>query len=49
MDTEKVRRDMKMSNEITNRDSLGEYINKECKEFDVYKLEQIPDGSKYYK
>ena len=51
MDMEKIRRDMTVTGPVLERDSLGEYINKECDNFDLYKLEKSPSsvvgGSEY--
>lgn len=40
MDMEKIRRDMTVTDRIIDREPLGQYINKECDNFDLYKLEK---------
>ena len=40
MDMEKIRSDMTVTDRIIDREPLGRYINKECDNFDLYKLEK---------
>lgn len=44
MDTEKVHRDMRVQERIVDTEPLGIYINKECQNFDMYKLEKVISG-----
>lgn len=47
LDTEKIRHDMRVGDRIVDTDTLGVYINKECENFAIYKLEKIVGGGKF--